>query len=278
MHGEREKICFENLINFLFPNNSGNQESITDTKCLFGLTEENRREFCKIIKNAIPNSNASLFPDFIFDDGFIEHFSITSSTENRKGAQQKKIDFEFDAKVEKECAIFEEECNQEPSYDHVRSMNWTAPNATHSYDNLLKSFKDNWQHHIESYNKYSGNKKIGIFMIDNAEFALAMCENMYAEWINGMSCGDYKDAEKHHCHRLSRDKALLEFCYSYHKQIKYVIYHYNHGFEIINLEHIPYLLKMLPYDYLIQPMHCEKNHAVYCIPIPIAEGLQDDEV
>lgn len=37
-----------------------------------------------------PNFNSNKFPDFVFYNGFIEHFAVTSSIENRKGAKQKR--------------------------------------------------------------------------------------------------------------------------------------------------------------------------------------------
>ena len=43
----------------------------------------------KAFDEATANPNQSEFPDYIFDDGFIEHFQVTSSHENRKGSTMK---------------------------------------------------------------------------------------------------------------------------------------------------------------------------------------------
>lgn len=56
----------------------------------FGLLENDRDEFETILRVAKPNSDFSCLPDFIFKNGFIEHFQITSSIVTRKGAEQVK--------------------------------------------------------------------------------------------------------------------------------------------------------------------------------------------
>ena len=65
----------------------------TNKECnefFFGLLESDRAEFENILRIATPNPNESLFPDFIFSTGFIEHFQITSSQTTRKGSEQTK--------------------------------------------------------------------------------------------------------------------------------------------------------------------------------------------
>ena len=59
--------------------------SIKEEKCLyFGLTRENRDELMEILKNVKNNEKASEFPDFVFSNGFIEHFQITSAKESKR--------------------------------------------------------------------------------------------------------------------------------------------------------------------------------------------------
>ena len=55
----------------------------------FGISQEEFKEIKQWINNANPNEKNSHFPDFLFENGFIEHFAITSSLENKKGAKQK---------------------------------------------------------------------------------------------------------------------------------------------------------------------------------------------
>ena len=120
-----------------------------------------------------------------------------------------------------------------------------------------------------SWEKYAGNKEIGIFMVEYPELALSMCENVYVDWINGMSQGDMREEEQIRCYRLSRDKKLLNYIYQYKEQIKYVIFVYCNGFEIIRLENISYLLKVLPWDYVIYPMMVQTVSSLYNISVPV---------
>ena len=53
--------------------------------------------------------------------------------------------------------------------------------------------------------------------------------------------------------------------YEYRNQIKYVIFVYCNGFEIIKLESIPYLLKLLPWDYVIYPLLVKNVSSMYNI-------------
>lgn len=53
-----------------------------------------------IIVNARPNPESSLFPDFLFDGGFIEHFQVSAANENKKGSKHNIAvnDFERESK------------------------------------------------------------------------------------------------------------------------------------------------------------------------------------
>ena len=237
-------------------------------KCYFGLLEEDRIQIARILRCAKSNINASEFPDFIFDDGFIEHFQITSSRTTRKGATHKKEKEQFKERVYKEMELLENNWKETPSYDKVRSEHWVFNNPEHSYDYLVKSFEDTWIHHINSMNKYSGRKENGIFLIEYTEIALAMLENVYKDWKGGMCQGDMRKPEEIYCYRLSRDKEMLKFIYQYKEQIKYVIFVYQKSFEIIKLENIPFLLKLLPWGFSIYPLRIKQIGSVYNISVP----------
>ena len=53
-------------------------------------------------------------------------------------------------------------------------------------------------------------------------------------------------------YRLSRDKAMLEYIYGYRNQIKYVVFVYSSGVEVIRVENIPYITNPLPWQYTIK--------------------------
>lgn len=289
MRGEKEQKCLDLIKNAIFTNDGipiqhpyTNQtylevsdEEFTKEKVwfinseyyksCFGLLEKDRDEIEKIMKNTKPNSNLNNFPDFTFDDGFIEHFQITSSKTTRKGSEHIKEMSCFDAKVKQETEEIKHEWNKTPSFNKVRAKHWSIENPQHSHEYLIKSFERNWNNHLKSLEKYKGNKEVGIFMIEYMEFALSMSENVYANWVDGMTHGDMREPEKFKCYRLSRDKKMLNFMYEYRNQIKYVIFVYCNGFEIIKLESIPYLLKLLPWDYVIYPLLVKNVSSMYNI-------------
>lgn len=102
-------------------------------------------------------------------------------------------------------------------------------------------------------------------MIEYNESALGMTECVYTDWINGMSQGDMRKQEDFKNYRLSRDKKILNYIYQFKDKIKYVIYVYRDGFEIIRTDNIPYLLKLMPWDYMIYPMIVQKKQTMSCI-------------
>lgn len=150
-------------------------------------------------------------------------------------------------------------------------------NPEHSHEYLVRSFENTWNHHMESYNKYEGEKKIGIFMIEYPEIALSMYENVYDGWISGMSQGDMREPENFKGYRLSRDKELLKFMYGYKEQIKYAIFVSYYDIEIICLNNIPYLLELMPWEYLIYPMVVNTISILHNISIPVKQENEDKD-
>ena len=132
---------------------------------------------------------------------------------------------------------------------------------------------------MESYKKYSGKKDIGIFMIEYPEIALAMCENVYGDWIDGMAQGDMREQESFKYYRLSRDKKLLKYIYDFNKIIKYVIFVNPVRCEVIRTKNIPYLIRLMPWDYLVYPMQVCTMATVsnITIPVPYAEGDESND-
>lgn len=102
-------------------------------------------------------------------------------------------------------------------------------------------------------------------MIEYDESALGMIECVYTDWINGMSQGDMRKQEDFKNYRLSRDKKILNYIYQFKDKIRYVIYVYRDGFEIIRTDNIPYLLKLMHWDYMIYPMIVQERQTMSCI-------------
>lgn len=301
MRGEQELACLNYVRNNIFGKNgtlikhpfsdktyleATDKEFIDDEiffinsdcyKYYFGLLEEDCFQIENILRTAKPNQQKSEFPDFVFENGFIEHFQITSSRETRKGAVHKKEMQQFKRQTAKEIEQLKQEWNEIPSFDKMRSEHWTFTNPEHNYCYLEKSLKNIWNHHIESLKKYSGNQEIGVFLIEYNEIALSMLENIFTGWIDGMSQGDLREQQKFTCYRLSRDKNLLNFIYQFMDIITYVIFVYKEGLEIIKTENIPYLLQLLPWDFIVYPMRVKGTYSVYNISLPFAPPESKNE-
>ena len=300
MRGEKERLCFEKIRIALFckdgkliPDPDGYSAFDVDdeaflkettlycnsdfNKNYFGLLREDRSEFANIIRTARPNPSESEFPDFIFKNGFIEHFQITSSRVTCKGATHARKISDFQRKIKDETDTLEEKWNKEPCFDKVRSKSWTFQNPEHNHDFLMDSFKRNWEHHFESWKKYSGEKEIGIFLIEYPEIALAMCEAMYEDWISGMSQGDLHEQQSFKDFRLSRDKDLLKYMYKFKDEIKYVIFLNSVRCEVVCTENIPYLLRLMPWDYIIYPLQIFSTSTISCITVEAPVTGEDEK-
>ena len=116
-------------------------------------------------------------------------------------------------------------------------------------------------------------------MIEYPETALAMCENVYGDWIAGMAQGDMHEQESFKDYRLSRDKELLKYIYGFNSVIKYVVFVNPVRCEVIRTENIPYLIRLMPWEYLVCPMQVCTVSTVSSITIPVAyaEGDEDDD-
>jgi hypothetical protein len=287
MRGEQESKCLNIVKGYIFRDKC---KKISDEEIkedyyqyindsintrLFGLLEKDIIEIITLIKNVIPNNNLNNFPDFVAKNGFIEHFQITSSKTNKKGAVHKRKMSEFNSKVDKEIKQTEEEWNKNPSFDTIRSKDWNVSNPEHNYEYLVNSFKKNWENHIESYKNYHGSKEVGVFMVEYNEFALSMNEGVYNNWINGMTFGDYRHAEKFKTFRLSRDRNLLKYIKQFEHEIKYVIFVYlekdGEKFEIIKLHSIPKLLDIIPWEYKISSLIVNTYRGIKNISVPVNE-------
>ena len=69
-------------------------------------------------------------------------------------------------------------------------------------------------------------------------------------------------------YRFSRDKEALLYLYEKRDYIDYVIYATDFLFEVIKVEDIPEILKLLVYDYVFHPVMVTTLSSMYGISIP----------
>lgn len=245
---QKEEYCLNRVKNFCCNNDSKLSYSKI-SKISYGLTSYDINEILVVLLNAIPNEEKNKFPDFVFSNGFIEHFSITSSMENENGSQQAKTVNEIIKNNIKE--IKKNEKDAELSHSEPSGIKTVKVNIQHNYNNFISSFSKNWNSHINSLKKYSGNKDIGIFIIDYEEPQLSMEEVISLR--EDITLGSLSDkTENLKTIYLSRCKELLNYIFCYKNIIKYVIYVTTDEIEIIKTSEAAYIASLLKNKYIYQ--------------------------
>lgn len=147
MRGETEKSCLDQIKKDL--------QELPDCQRMECSLSTQNQAFRQAILTAIPNPQSSSFPDFLFDGGFIEHFQVTAAKEDKKGSDLEKAKVGFQKESEESFQQLEQEMEQSKR----REMIVKTPEMTYtdnSYDSFVFSFKKNWEHHINSLEKYEG--------------------------------------------------------------------------------------------------------------------------
>lgn len=236
MRGEREQQCLDRVAN-----------SFSYGK-LYGLSYEDMEFLETALKTAKPNPESSIFPDFLCDNGIIEHFAVSSSKTTAKGSKQQMEYSHYRKKTDKEIDAFKAEEGPNDSLIVIDKRRWSFDQPVHSYDYLVASFKENWESHISSLRKYEKKQRC-IFMIDYEEIALEMIENVFEGVKEGLRFDDLRDQQRIHTYRISRDKELLKYIYRFADEVDLVIWAFFDGWEAIKLENILEMLKLMPWAY-----------------------------
>lgn len=177
-------------------------------------------------KSAVSNDKEYEFPDFLFRDGLIEHFIVTSSTEDR-GADFKK----FEAKSNKQNKKYFDEKDQEflksnPESQTLYTVSRESKYSKNNYSNFLTNFKTHFDSHLHSLFKSGIKNKIAIFLIENQGGRLCVYENeRFKEF-----------------YILSHDKNILKYLKNNKQAVNYIVFISADSFEIIDTSKIDDLL------------------------------------
>ena len=221
------------------------KKNANNTKIYFGINFE-EFEFIKQVLSGVTKTKGTVFPDFVFEKGFIEHFRVTSSSESKreKGSEHLKSIAEYNKKKDKDFKNF---MNDDSSQELTKIHQYCA----HSYKNFCISFDRQIRNKIKKMNQYTGSKENVIFMIDYSDFALRMKEDKCRD-IEGILIGDYGCGVIEDDYRLSRDKKMLLNIYNKFKdEIHYIIFKNRTLAEIIKVDSIPILVTFLPFEYIV---------------------------
>ena len=217
MRGEQEKICFEQIKEW-------------------AINKIDRR-LLSYWNTAVANSDDNAFPDFVFPNGFIEHFQVSLANETKKGSEHNIAVKDFE---EISSEVFEKEQYdflQSPPRKNASADKYDMQVITHkmespdySYNNFVCSFKRNFEKHINSLQRYSGEKSVGIFLIELVGARIRIMKN-----------GAFRSF-----YRLAVDREMLEYINGYSEYLKYIVFANSEGYELLDIENIPTLLQNIP--------------------------------
>ena len=219
--------------------------------CYCRMVFEDIKQVFIALQQAKENPKLSEFPDFIFDNGFIEHFKVTSSKEGRKGSTKIIEENRFKHSIADEEQQFIEYCQNNPKIGESRSVSWSRKGSQHSYQNLQNSFKKQFEHHLNSLTNYKGNSELKIFIIEYSDYGIEMEEDLFKNYPDNAKRIPTREPKHFWNYRLSKDKNMLNYLYNFQDKIDYVIYDSIDSCEIIKIDQIPQIIKSIPYDYVI---------------------------
>ena len=231
-----------------------------------GLSEDDWKEVEDLINSAKLTDSKSKtdFPDFISNNGFIEHFHVTSGKSTRKGydvtTNESKMLKSHDSFMANINSILPQN-NNEILFSHHHTQFWRQNDSVR---NFHKSFKTCWNSHINHLHNYNRNKHFSCFLISSDD-VLSVYEHMDDD--NDIFYGDLSRQKKiNFC--LSYDSDLLDFIYEYHTDIDYVIYFniMQNYVEIIKTLNIPAIKEYLPkHKYELYPFIAIETSNTYGI-------------
>lgn len=212
-----------------------------------GITSTDKKEFENLLMSVKENDtkNKTEFPDFISENGFVEHFHVTSGKSTRKGYDTTTQESKMQKSHESFMKNFSEKTLETNNNDEpCESQSETAfLRENDSLENFHKSFKRCWENHIEHLHNYKGNKHLSCFLVSSDD-VFEIYEIVQRE--EGMLFGDLENKEPiKFC--LSYDFELLDYMYKYRDDIDYVIYYNKHRnyFELLKIKNIPAIKQVL---------------------------------
>lgn len=236
-----QDIIEHNCLNFVKIN--------LERKDSFGVSEKQYIQLQKILNEAIPNSNSNEFPDFTYNNGFIEHFAVTSSLENKKGSKQKKESTIFESRSQRNFLsnLEKGEFDIRTSSSYMKSM------EEHSHTNIVNSIKKNWKKHMQNYDKNNNSLNKGIFLIEYID------EMIQTAFIRENDPGNVYDT-----YRISGDRNMLEWIYKYKVKIEYLVFVNlpSRSIEVIRIDNIPDIINNSPEAIYCPVLGYESHHYI----------------
>ena len=176
----------------------------------------------KMFAEAVSNTYENDFPDFVFENGGIEHFQITSSKETKKGSEYKIKESKNNNENKK---IYNDILNNYSNSLFVAFTNDVYDFFT--YEDYLASLKRNIVNHVESLIKNHYQNKTVAFLIE---------QQTGRPYIMGT------DGKAEFC-LMSKDKNALAIIKENCVGVSYIIYLVSNIVELIDIRKIDELFK-----------------------------------
>ena len=196
---------------------------------------DNDAKLLKYLNEVNPNPYPSEFPDFISNDVIVEHFSITSSKENKKGSNFKKEQNINNKETEAKIKEWQDSCQNLPfERNTVRTTKIENIYTNLSYTNFINSLNRNLSHHIESLKKYDVKDRKVIFLIE----------------LQDALMGIYRYNTFYKFYELYKDKNALDIFKQYLDIFDIIIFRASDRVEIIDIK---------KFEELYEHSYCEED-------------------
>ena len=206
----------------------------------YELAEEEQKQLNILIGTAQDtDGKTTTFPDFIGENGWIEHFKVSSSNHNRKGSENIRQIVSANRVIKKQIEI----SIDEESLIHPFSSSFYS--GGNSLGNYHESLENNWEKHYQSYLKEQEKLKgleISAFMIESDDNYLKVAR------FDDMREGMIQRGNAELPFEIIYDKTILEYMLQYASHIKYVIFKSDFITSIIKTAAIPQILNELDYS------------------------------
>lgn len=206
-----------------------------------GITEEEKKSLIALIKTAKDTDDkTTTFPDFIGENGWIEHFKVTSSQSGKKGYESNINHAEMMRSIEQQIDEKKQDKNRT---DYPFSASSTRKND--SLENYRKSLMTSWKKHYQSYKKRQQELedfKTGVFLIESDDIFLQVSK--FKDMRNGI-IEDYNIPFE-----IVYDKRIMDFIQQYSSDIQYVIFAGSRIVKILKISSIPDIIKNVDYQNL----------------------------
>lgn len=220
MRGEQEQKCLD-AVKSIFREGKN---------CLGCLDKDD--DLLKNINSAQSNKQASNFPDFLFEGGFIEHFQVSVSKETTKGSTFKQEESRFKIQTKKDCEENQRQwMNERFRPNTIKTIPHELTFDDNCYEYFVNSFKRNFEKHIESLKKYDGPKKEGVFLIEQVDGSL---------FIDGTYPTE--------TYSLFYDKDILTYIFQFKDVLQYVLFTNGEYLDLVKISNIPKIMKYVPQD------------------------------